>query len=131
MNIMGIKLVIVDDAPFIREVMRNIFLHSSIEVVGEASNGIEALQVVKETLPDVVIMDIVMPQMNGVEAAEKLMQLFPQLKVIACSTMDQEFMMLKALEAGCCSFILKPFTANDLLNAVLAAQKMKKEITSS
>ena len=74
MDSMGIKLVIVDDAPFIREVMRNIFLTTDIEVVGEAEDGEEAVSVVLELNPDVVIMDIVMPKKSGIDATQEILQ---------------------------------------------------------
>ncbi|MCB0361649.1 MAG: response regulator [Bdellovibrionales bacterium] len=119
---MGIKLVIVDDAPFIREVIKNIFRDTDVEVVGEATTGVEAIEVVVKTRPQVVLMDIVMPTMNGIAAATELLHRFPNLKIIACTTLDQELMIMKALEAGCCSFVLKPFKADELIKAVQTTQ---------
>ncbi|MBK8204102.1 MAG: response regulator [Bdellovibrionales bacterium] len=85
---MKLKLVIVDDAPFIREIIRNIFLKTDINVVGEASDGAEAFDIVSSTKPDVVLMDIVMPIMSGIDATRKILNQFPQIKVIACTTID-------------------------------------------
>lgn len=115
---MGIKLVIVDDAPFIREVIRNIFLKTDIEVVGEAEDGVEAIEVVTKLAPDVVLMDIVMPRKSGIDATQEILAQLPATKIVACSTADQETVLLKALEVGCCSFLVKPFNAEGLEKAV-------------
>lgn len=124
---MKLKLVIVDDAPFIREIIRNIFLKTDINVVGEASDGAEAFDIVSSTKPDVVLMDIVMPIMSGIDATQKILNQFPQIKVIACTTIDQEEMILKALDAGCCNFVSKPFTAQTLINSVYEANDKKEK----
>ncbi|MBK7843948.1 MAG: response regulator [Bdellovibrionales bacterium] len=124
---MKLKLVIVDDAPFIREIIRNIFLKTDINVVGEASNGAEAFDIVSSSNPDVVLMDIVMPIMSGIDATRKILNQFPQIKVIACTTIDQEEMILKALDAGCCNFVSKPFAAQTLINSVYEAYDKKEK----
>lgn len=120
---MGIKLVIVDDAPFIREVLRHVFSSSKIEVVGEARDGEEALEVVRATRPDVVIMDIVMPKKSGIDATTEILQEFPDIKIVACSTAGQNSMVARALEAGYCAFVVKPFKAEEVLKAVESAVK--------
>ena len=122
---MGIRLVIVDDAPFIREVLRHIFTATEVEVVAEAQDGQEALTVVKESQPDVVLMDIVMPRKSGIEATIEILKEHPQIKIIACSTVDQNTMVMRALDAGCCSYITKPFRAEDVLKAVRSAAQTK------
>ncbi len=118
---MGIRLVIVDDAPFIREVLRHVFFGSEIEVVGEAQDGVEAVALVRQTQPQVVLMDIVMPKKSGIEATSEILKEFPQTRVVACSTLDQNNMVMRALEAGCCNYVTKPFKAEDVLKAVRAA----------
>jgi len=120
---MGLKLVIVDDAPFIREVVKNIFLRTNIEVVGEAEDGDVAVKVVLATNPDVVLMDIVMPKKNGIDAAQEILAQRPNTKIVACSTADQDMILMKALEVGCCSFVTKPFSAENLEKAVRKAAK--------
>lgn len=116
---MKTRLVIVDDAPFIVEVVRNaVSADDGIEVVGVASDGEEALQVVEQVQPDVVLMDIVMPKMSGIEAAQRILESWPQVRVIACSTVDQETMVMRALEAGCCHYLTKPFKVEELIKAV-------------
>lgn len=115
---MAIKLVIVDDAPFIREVLRQIFAESEIEVVGEARDGVEAVAAARKLVPDVMLMDIVMPNKSGIEAAAEIIAEFPEMKIIACSTVDQNNMVMRALEAGCCNYITKPFKAKTVLESV-------------
>lgn len=118
---MGIRLVIVDDAPFIREVLRHIFASTEIEVIAEAVDGQEAVEVVTREKPDVVLMDIVMPRKSGIEATIEIMKALPNTRVVACSTVDQNSMVMRALEAGCCNYITKPFKAEDVLKAVRGA----------
>ncbi len=110
-----------DDAPFIREVLRHIFAKTEIEVVGEAVDGEEAIAVVARETPHVVLMDIVMPKKSGVEATAAILQDFPETKIIACSTVDQNSMVMRALEAGCCNYITKPFKGEEVLKAVRSA----------
>lgn len=118
---MPIKLVIVDDAPFIREVVRHIVENTGIEVVGEAQDGVEAIEVVRKALPNVVLMDLVMPRKSGIEAAREILAEHPEIKIVACSTLDQETMVMKALDAGCCNYIVKPFQREDLVKTIKAA----------
>jgi two-component system chemotaxis response regulator CheY len=112
------KLVIVDDAPFIREVLKHIFTNTEILVVGEAADGFEGVAVVRKTAPDVVLMDIVMPRKSGIEATQEILKSNPNVKIIACSTIDQNEMVLRALDAGCADYIVKPFKAEDVLRVV-------------
>lgn len=118
---MGIKLVIVDDAPFIREVLRHTLQSSGMEVVGEARDGAEAVEVVTKTRPQVVLMDIVMPVKSGIEATVEILKKLPKTRIVACSTVDQSSMVMRALEAGCCHYITKPFTADEIIKAVHTA----------
>ncbi len=115
---MSIRLVIVDDAPFIREVIRNLAVENGIEVVGEAQNGLDAVEVVKKTNPEVVIMDVVMPGKNGIEATKEILTIYPETRIIACSTLEQSSMILNAIQAGCCDFVRKPFKKEDLLTSI-------------
>jgi len=124
---MGIKLVIVDDAPFIREVLKHIFSSTEITVVGEAQDGEEAVSLVSEVQPDVVLMDIVMPRKSGIEATSEILKHSPNVKVVACSTVDQNSMVMRALDAGCCNYVVKPFKAEDVLKAVRAASQLKSK----
>ncbi|HVK60894.1 MAG TPA: response regulator [Bdellovibrionales bacterium] len=113
-----IRLVVADDAPFIREIVRNVCEKVGIEVVGEAIDGNEAVKLAKTLKPDVVLLDIIMPNKSGIEAAREIASFDSKVKMIAFSTADQETMVVRALEAGCCSFVVKPFKAEDLVRAV-------------
>ncbi len=124
---MSIKLVIVDDAPFIREVLRHIFASTDIKVIGEAQDGEEAVSLVRSARPDVVLMDIVMPRKSGIEAASEILKELPQTRIVACSTVDQNSMVMRALEAGCCNYITKPFKAEDVVKAVRAAARLNSK----
>jgi two-component system, chemotaxis family, chemotaxis protein CheY len=119
--IMAIKLVIVDDAPFIREVVRHIVNATGIEVVGEAQDGVEAVEIVRSTRPTVVLMDLVMPRKSGIDATREILAESPEVRVVACSTLDQESMVMKALDAGCCNYVVKPFKKDELVKIIKAA----------
>lgn len=120
--------MIVDDAPFIREVLRHLFEKSDVEIVGEAKDGAEAVALVKKTKPEVVLMDLVMPNKSGIEATAEILKELPETRVIACSTLSQNGMVMRALEVGCCNFVSKPFKSEEVLKAVrAAAQKGSKE----
>jgi DNA-binding NarL/FixJ family response regulator len=113
-----IRLVVADDAPFIREIVRHIAEKNDIQIVGEALDGEEAVHLALKEQPDVILMDIIMPRKNGIEATEEIVARAPGIKIIAFSTADQEPMVMRALEAGCCSFLVKPFTSEELLNVI-------------
>lgn len=118
---MKLKLVIVDDAPFIREILKAVFQNTEIEVIAEARDGQEAVEVVTKAKPDVVLMDIVMPLKSGIDATIEILKVLPKTRVIACSTVDQNMMVMRALEAGCCDYLVKPFKAEDVLKVVRKA----------
>jgi two-component system chemotaxis response regulator CheY len=123
---MGIKLVIVDDAPFIREAIRGILKGSEVELVAEASDGEEAVLIVQKLQPDVVLMDLVLPKKNGIDAAREILENNPKVKIVACSTEGQEGMLIRALDVGCVNFLAKPFKAEELLKTIRAAGGQKK-----
>lgn len=114
-----IKLAVADDAPFIREIIKQISNKDpGLEFVGEAQNGEDAVIMAQELRPNVILMDIVMPKKNGIQAAKEILDILPHIKIIAFSTLDQEDMLLKALEAGCCNFLVKPFEAKDVIDII-------------
>ncbi|MES2855374.1 MAG: response regulator [Bdellovibrionota bacterium] len=113
-----IRLLVADDAPFIREIVRNVCEKVGIEVVGEASDGVEAVKLAESLNPDVILLDIIMPNKSGIEAAREIAASGSKAKLIAFSTADQETMVVRALDAGCCSFVVKPFKADELIKAV-------------
>lgn len=123
------RIVIVDDAPFIREILRNIAITQAWDIVGEAENGQEAIQVAAKFRPQLILMDLVMPEINGLEAAKKILTLLPQTKIIACSTIDQENILLRAIENGCCSYLTKPFKKEEVIKAVDQAFALIREVS--
>ena len=118
-----IRLFIADDAPFIREIVRNTVERAGIQVVGEASDGLEAVSMALALKPDVILMDIIMPGMNGIEAAKQILATLPQTKIIAFSTADQKGIVTQALAAGCCHYLVKPFKGDELISLVQNALK--------
>lgn len=106
---MAVRVLIVDDALFMRTMLRNIFSESGFEVVGEAANGNEAIAKHRELAPDLTTMDIVMPEVNGIEALKRIMSQDPSARIVMCSALGQESLIIEALEAGARDFIVKPF----------------------
>jgi two-component system chemotaxis response regulator CheY len=115
---MGRRVLIVDDALFMRSMIRDILKRDGYEVVGEAGTGIEAVGKYKELKPDVVTMDIIMPDMGGIEAASEIIEYDPQAKIIMCSAMGQQALVIEALQAGAKDFIVKPFQPSKVLEAL-------------
>ncbi|CAN5608963.1 response regulator [soil metagenome] len=120
-----IRLLVVDDAPFIREIVRHSLRASKIEIIGEAEDGNEAVVLARELRPDVVLMDIVLPGKSGIDATREILAENAKIRVVAFSTNDHESIIVKALDAGCCSFIVKPFQANELIAAIEQAVQPK------
>ena len=112
------KVLIVDDAAFMRMMIKDILEKNGFEVVGEASNGIVAVDLYKKEKPDVVTMDITMPDMDGIEAVKAIKEFDPAAKVIMCSAMGQQPMVMDAIKAGAKDFIVKPFQADRVLEAI-------------
>ncbi|WP_035289806.1 response regulator [Clostridium sp. KNHs214] len=115
---MSSKVLIVDDAAFMRMMIKDILEKNGFEVVGEASNGIKAVEIYKAEKPDVVTMDITMPDMDGIEAVKAIKNIDPAAKVIMCSAMGQQTMVMDAIKAGAKDFIVKPFQADRVLEAI-------------
>ncbi len=118
---MAPKVLVVDDAFFMRMMLTEILTNDGFEVVGEATTGIEAVRKYEELRPDIVTMDIVMPDMDGIEAAKRIKQIDPQAKIIMCSAMGQQPLVIEALEAGAMDFIIKPFQPQKVIEAVRKA----------
>lgn len=112
------KVLIVDDAAFMRMMVKDILTKNGFEVVGEASNGIKAVELYKQERPDVVTMDITMPEMDGIEAVKAIKEFDPNAKIIMCSAMGQQSMVMDAIKAGARDFIVKPFQADRVLEAI-------------
>lgn len=118
---MGKKVLIVDDAAFMRMMIKDILVKNGYEVVGEAANGNEALEKFKETNPDIVTMDITMPEKDGIAAVKEIMAEDSSAVVIMCSAMGQQAMVMEAIQAGAKDFIVKPFQQERVLQALQKA----------
>ncbi len=103
------RVLIADDASFMRQMIRDIIEPEGFQVVGEASDGVEVLEKWKELHPDIVMMDIVMPKRSGIDAVKDVVALDPTARVVMCSALGQEALVMEAIEAGAQDFIVKPF----------------------
>ena len=110
------KVMICDDAAFMRMMIKDILTKNGYEIAAEAENGQKAKY--PEAKPDLVLMDITMPEMDGIEALKKIKALDPGAKIIMCSAMGQQAMVIEAIQAGAKDFIVKPFQAERVLEAV-------------
>lgn len=112
------KVLVVDDAAFMRISIKNYLTKNGFEVVGEAENGIVAVEKYKELKPDIVTMDITMPEMSGLDAMKTIMGMDPSAKVLMVSAMGQEAIVRDAVLSGAKGFIVKPFKEEGLVNAL-------------
>lgn len=115
------KILIVDDAAFMRMMIKEILTKNGYSVVGEASDGAQALEKYKELKPDLVTMDITMPEMDGIQALKEIRANDTGAKVIMCSAMGQQAMVIDAIQAGARDFIVKPFQAERVIEAIRKA----------
>ena len=112
------KVLVADDTKLMRELIRGALPADEYQIVGEAKSGDEAVELYKETQPDVMILDINMPKMNGIDALTEIMKIDPNAKVIMCSDQKYESMIMMSLKKGAKDFVVKPFTSYDVLLAV-------------
>jgi len=115
---MGKRILVVDDAMFMRKMLGDILRNAGHEVVGEACNGNEALQMYREYLPDLVTMDITMPECNGIDGVKKIKGEFPDAIVLMVSAMGQENMVIESVQSGAKGFIVKPFDTDKILTTI-------------
>lgn len=115
---MGRTVLVVDDVTFVRKTLSEILTEAGYQVVGEAENGQEAVDQYNRLKPDLVTMDVVMPNMGGIDATRKIMKLNREARVVLISAMGQENLVMEAINAGARDYILKPFSASDVLKTV-------------
>ncbi len=118
---MSHTVMICDDAGYMRGLITNILTEAGYEVVGEAENGAVAVEKYKELQPDLVTMDVVMPEVSGIDALREIMKIDPNARVLMCTAIGQDRLMVEAKEAGAKGFILKPFKPSNILDAVKEA----------
>jgi two-component system chemotaxis response regulator CheY len=115
------SILIVDDAAFMRMMIKDILSKNGFNVVGEAENGLRAVEKYRELNPDLVIMDITMPEMDGIQSVKQIKALNSSAKIIMCSAMGQQAMVIESIQAGARDFIVKPFQADRVVEAVKKA----------
>ncbi|MEC5422595.1 response regulator [Virgibacillus sp. C22-A2] len=112
------KILIVDDAKFMRVTLGTILKKANHEIIGEAEDGEEAIRLYKELKPDLVTMDITMPVMNGIDAINNIINIDREAKIVVCSAMGQQKVVVDAIESGAKDFIVKPFDETIVLDTV-------------
>ena len=115
---MAKNILICDDAAFMRMMIKDILTKNGYNVVGEAENGLKAVEKYSETKPDLVLMDITMPEMDGIQALKNIKEQDPGATVIMCSAMGQQAMVIESIQTGAKDFIVKPFQADRVIEAV-------------
>lgn len=115
---MAKNILICDDAAFMRMMIKDILTKNGYNVVGEAENGAKGVEKYNELKPDLVLMDITMPELDGIQALKKIKELDSSATVIMCSAMGQQAMVIESIQAGAKDFIVKPFQADRVLEAV-------------
>jgi two-component system chemotaxis response regulator CheY len=115
---MSKRVLVVDDAAFMRNMIKDIFTAAGFQVIGEASNGVEAVERYRELKPDLITMDIVMPFRSGIDATREIIRQDPNAVVLMCSALGQESLVMEAIEAGATDFVVKPFRVEDVLAVV-------------
>ncbi|WP_102335911.1 response regulator [Salimicrobium jeotgali] len=120
---MSERIMIVDDAAFMRKMIRDIVAKNGYEVEAEAENGQIAVDMYHEYRPDLVTMDITMPEKDGIQALKEIRQSDPEARVVICSAMGQQAMVVEAIQAGAKDFVVKPFQADRMIEAIQKALK--------
>ncbi len=115
---MSHTVLVCDDAIFMRTMISDILTQAGYEVVGEAETGTQAVEKYKQLKPDLVTMDIVMPDMGGIDAVREIVQADPNARVLMCSAMGQQGLVVEAIQAGARDFVVKPFQPSRVLEAV-------------
>ncbi|MDK2788879.1 MAG: two-component system, chemotaxis family, chemotaxis protein CheY [Epulopiscium sp.] len=114
----SLRFLVVDDAIFMRTVLKKMLSEEGFEVVGEAGNGIDAIQMAAKLKPDIVTLDITMPEMDGIKAVPEILKVSPDSKIIMCSALGQQAMVVDAIKKGAKDFIVKPFEKSRVLQAI-------------
>ncbi|MDR1933165.1 MAG: response regulator [Spirochaetales bacterium] len=112
------RILIVDDLPFMRAAIRGVLEEAGMEVAGEAENGKDGIFLYMQTQPDIVLLDIVMPVMDGVSALRKLIRQDPLARIIMCSALGEQELIVRAIQLGARDFIVKPFQPQRIVSAI-------------
>ena len=115
---MGRKVIVVDDAPIVRLMLKDILLENGYEVIGECSNGKEAVTKYMEMKPDLMTMDIIMPEKDGIQALEEILAVDRNAKIVMVSAVDQRESLMQAIKLGAVDYIVKPFENDRVVSAL-------------
>jgi two-component system chemotaxis response regulator CheY len=115
---MAPTVLIVDDVAFMRKMLRDMLADTDFEVIGEAANGAEAIAQYAALKPDLMLMDIMMPDVSGIDAVKEIVAADPQARIVICSVLGQQNSVMEALQAGARDFVVKPFSANKVREAL-------------
>ena len=115
---MNERILLADDAPFMRMIQKDILEKNGFEICGEATHGMEVIEKYEELLPDVLILGLVLPKMDGIDVLREIKSNYPEAKVIVCSSMAREHYIVNALKHGASHFIIKPFDGEAFVSAV-------------
>ena len=113
-----VRVLIVDDLPFMRTAIRDVLEEAGMEVAGEAENGKAGIFQYMQLRPDVVLLDIVMPVMDGIEALQRLIRQDPSARIIMCSALGEQELIVRAIQLGALDFIVKPFQPQRIVSAI-------------
>lgn len=113
-----VTFLIVDDAIFMRTVLKKILTDANFTVLGEAGNGLQAIEMAKQLQPDIMTLDITMPELDGIGAIEKILEVSPNTKIIMCSAVGQHHKVVESIQKGAKDFIVKPFEKTRVLQAI-------------
>lgn len=122
-NSMNKRILIVDDSFYMRTMLKNMLTDAGYEVVGEAANGAQALEMATSTMPDLITLDVILPDNTGLDVLKSLRQIQPTAKVVMCSAVGQEVIVTEAIENGALAYIVKPFSEEKVLEIVGTALK--------
>jgi len=115
---MAKRVLIVDDALFMRTMLSDIFVEAGWDIVAEAESGEQAIVSYHRLKPDIVTMDVVMPEMSGIDALQKILKTDPEARIVVCSALGQKHLIIDAIQAGAKDFIVKPFKKEQVLEVV-------------
>ena len=115
---MSQTVLVCDDAIFMRTMVGDILAQAGFEIIGEAETGVQAVEKYQQLKPDLVTMDIVMPDMGGIDAVREICKIDPHARILMCSAMGQQALVVEAIQAGAKDFVVKPFQPSRVLEAV-------------
>ncbi|HAH68325.1 MAG TPA: two-component system response regulator [Synergistaceae bacterium] len=125
---MKAKILIADDSANMRSILKDLLLRNGFDVAGEAENGKEVLELYEKIKPDVVTLDIMMPEMSGIQALKEIKERYPESRIIMSASMGQQNLVVEAIRAGAADFFIKPVQAEKVVEAIEKALRHKNHI---